>query len=106
MGRGTALTYGKISLVSEGESLDSLTRVLSKILSEHGYPESKSINYDDEDDDELAENSEVDDVETEGDGVDAQDKVLEESEELEDELDMNSNSQGVPKFILRSKKNG
>jgi hypothetical protein len=49
MGRGSSLVYGKISLASEGESMDKLIDYLKKVLSTCGYPEKKKEDEGDED---------------------------------------------------------
>jgi exo-beta-1,3-glucanase (GH17 family) len=37
-GRGNTVIYGKITISSEIESMDSVCKHLSEILKEHGYP--------------------------------------------------------------------
>jgi len=39
MGRGVGITFGKISVFSEGENLEACMEVLDKILKKHKYPE-------------------------------------------------------------------
>ena len=41
MGRGASLVFGKISLASDGESLEKLISYLGSIISKFGYPEKK-----------------------------------------------------------------
>ncbi len=40
MGRETLLTFGKITIVSNGSTLKELEDTLSRVLKKHGYPES------------------------------------------------------------------
>lgn len=49
MPRGSAISYGKISLASEGESVEKLVEVLDGLMEKHGYPERKKEEEDDED---------------------------------------------------------
>jgi hypothetical protein len=52
MGRGgSSITFGKIQVVSEGESLDKLYEIFNKVMKEQGYPESKVVSFDNDDDD-------------------------------------------------------
>jgi hypothetical protein len=42
-GRGNTVIYGKITLSSEIESMDSICTHLSDILKEHGYPNDSAV---------------------------------------------------------------
>ena len=42
-GRGNTIIYGKITLSSEIESMDSICAHLSDVLKEHGYPNDNAI---------------------------------------------------------------
>jgi len=64
MGRGVGITFGKISVFSEGENLEACMEVLDKILKKHKYPEVEEEHDiegldDDEDEEALEEVSEA-----------------------------------------------
>lgn len=77
MARGSQIVYGKISITSEGESIDALRKHLAAILKEQGYPGDHDIKHlddqvkglSDEEQDEEDEDGSPDDVEDEGDDV-------------------------------------
>jgi hypothetical protein len=81
MGRGgSGITFGRIQVVSEGESLEKLYEVFNKIMKEHGYPESKVVSFDDID---GKDEGNVDGGLSDEDGV-----VIEDGDEKDDGADV------------------
>jgi len=80
MGRGgSGITYGKVQVVAEGESLDKLYEIFNKVIKEHGYPESKVVSFDDDDDNDEKEDGFVKDED--GNVMDPDDSIVDDIED-------------------------
>jgi uncharacterized membrane protein len=55
MGRGNSVIFGKISLLSEAETMDSLVKKLEDIIKKLGYPEAKKQALTEEEEKKLKE---------------------------------------------------
>lgn len=87
-GKGSAIVYGRIQIVSDAAPVSELRAILKQILAEEGYPESsgmKSRDFDDEDE-KIVDQEDVLDDESEIPGeelTDEEESSIEEEEEEE-----------------------